>query len=115
MSRLTVRLPESLHQTLIVQAKEEGISLNQYIIYNLARVAYAYTAQPVEQAEQEQERQKFQDYLANAKVASAEESAAFLASPPLMGVENYVDPELERAFRQLLQQTPYASLEDNAE
>lgn len=38
MSRLTLRLPESLHQTLAQQAKDEGVSLNQMIVYLLARV-----------------------------------------------------------------------------
>jgi urease accessory protein UreF len=37
MSRLTLRLPETLHQNLIYQAEKEGISLNQYIVYLLAR------------------------------------------------------------------------------
>lgn len=38
MSRLTLRLPETLHQTLNHQAKEEGVSLNQLIVYLLTRV-----------------------------------------------------------------------------
>lgn len=33
MSRLTLRLPESLHQQLSYQASQEGVSLNQYIVY----------------------------------------------------------------------------------
>ncbi len=38
MSRLTLRLPESLHQNLARQAKEEGVSLNQMIVYLLTRM-----------------------------------------------------------------------------
>ena len=37
MSRLTLRLPESLHRRLAAQAEREGISLNQYIVYSLTR------------------------------------------------------------------------------
>lgn len=37
MSRLTVRLPESLHEQLVRQAEREGVSLNQYILFSLAR------------------------------------------------------------------------------
>lgn len=37
MSRLTVRLPESLHEQLTQQAEREGVSLNQYILFSLAR------------------------------------------------------------------------------
>ena len=48
MSRLTLRLPDSLHRQLSDQAKQEGISLNQYIVYALTREAtVAYTIRPV--------------------------------------------------------------------
>lgn len=38
MSRLTLRLPESLHHKLARQAKDEGVSLNQMIVYLLTRM-----------------------------------------------------------------------------
>ncbi len=38
MSRLTLRLPESLHQALTKRAQNEGVSLNQLIVYQLARM-----------------------------------------------------------------------------
>ena len=37
MSRLTLRLPDSLHQQLEQMAETEQISLNQYIVYALTR------------------------------------------------------------------------------
>lgn len=37
MSRLTLRLPETLHQELALVAEREGVSLNQYIVYALTR------------------------------------------------------------------------------
>jgi HicB family len=37
MSRLTLRLPETLHQQLAQVADREGVSLNQYIVYALTR------------------------------------------------------------------------------
>jgi predicted HicB family RNase H-like nuclease len=37
MSRLTLRLPETLHRQLATQAQREGVSLNQYIVYALTR------------------------------------------------------------------------------
>lgn len=39
MSRLTVRLPNALHQQLEALAREEGVSLNHYIVYALTRQA----------------------------------------------------------------------------
>jgi hypothetical protein len=41
MSRLTLRLPESLHQTLNHQARAGGVSLNQLIVYLLTRMTAA--------------------------------------------------------------------------
>lgn len=37
MSRLTVRLPNSLHRSLTEQAERENVSLNHYIVYSLSR------------------------------------------------------------------------------
>lgn len=37
MRRLTIRLPDSLHKSLQAQAHDEGISLNQFIVYQLTR------------------------------------------------------------------------------
>ena len=46
MSRLTVRLPETLHHQLAAQAKREGVSLNQYVVYALTRqLTQSYTVQ----------------------------------------------------------------------
>ena len=41
MSRLTVRLPDSLHRQLADQAEQEGVSLNHYIVYTLTRTVTA--------------------------------------------------------------------------
>lgn len=35
--RFVVRIPKSLHETLAIQAKSEGVSLNQLVLYYLAR------------------------------------------------------------------------------
>ncbi len=35
--KFNVRLPKSLHRQLIIEAKEEGVSLNQYVLYKLSR------------------------------------------------------------------------------
>ena len=49
MSRMTVRLPDTLHERLETLAREEGVSLNQYIVYALTQqssFAYAITEVP---------------------------------------------------------------------
>lgn len=35
--RVSLRLPKSLHRELVQEAKAEGISLNQFILYKLAK------------------------------------------------------------------------------
>ncbi len=35
--KFTLRLPKSLHQSLSLAAKEEGVSLNQYALYKLSK------------------------------------------------------------------------------
>lgn len=35
--RILVRLPKSLHRQLAEEAKDEGVSLNQYMLYKLSR------------------------------------------------------------------------------
>jgi uncharacterized protein (DUF1778 family) len=45
MARLTLRLPESLHEALAAKAKEEGVSMNQYLVYALSRAAAADIAE----------------------------------------------------------------------
>jgi antitoxin HicB len=35
--RITVRVPKTMHKELIKEANEEGISLNQYLIYIISK------------------------------------------------------------------------------
>ncbi len=35
--KLNIRIPRSLHQKLSQEAKADGVSLNQYILYKLAQ------------------------------------------------------------------------------
>ncbi len=37
--RFIVRVPASLHKKLVIEAKKEGVSLNQYVVYLLAERA----------------------------------------------------------------------------
>lgn len=60
MSRLTLRLPETLHQQLARLAEGEGVSLKQYIVYALTRQATLSQAiQVIPEAEIEQQQQAF--------------------------------------------------------
>ncbi|MDR0248783.1 MAG: type II toxin-antitoxin system HicB family antitoxin [Oscillospiraceae bacterium] len=35
--KISLRVPKELHHSLLASAKENGVSLNQYIVYKLAR------------------------------------------------------------------------------
>ncbi|MGK7954653.1 MAG: toxin-antitoxin system HicB family antitoxin [Crocosphaera sp.] len=60
MSRLTVRLPETLHQQLINLAQKEGVSLNQYIVYALTRqTSINYTVTSLSEHDIKQQKQSF--------------------------------------------------------
>lgn len=41
MARVTLRLPDSLHEQLAAQAEAEGVSMNQYLVYALAQASTA--------------------------------------------------------------------------
>ena len=99
MSRLTLRLPETLHQKLARVAEEEGISLNQYIVYALTRqtssnptlqasisgILVAHSSQDIEQ--QKTSLQAFKDSLPKAEPGEID---AILARRELVDCE----PEL---------------------
>jgi hypothetical protein len=64
MSRLTLRLPDTLHQQLIELAEEEGVSLNQYIVYALTRqTTSSYTVRVVPASDREQQLDDFSNLL----------------------------------------------------
>lgn len=47
MGRFTLRMPKTLHNELEVLAKDEGVSLNQYIIYTLTQKVTAEKLDPL--------------------------------------------------------------------
>ncbi len=81
MSRLTLRLPETLHQELAHLAEGEGVSLNQYIVYALTRqAALAHAIQVVPEAEVKQQQQAFQLLIKQLGQASSSEIESVLAT-----------------------------------
>ena len=89
MSRLTVRLPETLHNQLAAQAKREGVSLNQYVVYALTRqLTQSYTVQRLSEETVDQQQAQFSALL----------QALGQASPTTLSVNlaarEHVEPEL---------------------
>jgi len=67
MARLTVRLPDSLHQQLAERAQQEGVSLNQFLVYALAKVATVESMQ-VQRRQFDELRQRVTDAEAEASL-----------------------------------------------
>ena len=64
MSRLTLRLPDSLHRRLADAAGREGVSLNQYLVYLLAQgAASPYSVRPVSEVEVREQQEAFAELL----------------------------------------------------
>jgi hypothetical protein len=80
MGRLTLRLPETLHKELTALAKQEGVSLNQYIVYALTRqVTLAYYVRAFPDEEVARQKASFEALLQRLGQASFAEIEAVLA------------------------------------
>ena len=91
MSRLTLRLPETLHQQLTNLAEGEGISLNQYIVYALTRqVSSAYTVKTISQEDIAKQQENFDNLLAQLRTADNDKIENVLAQREITNPE----PEL---------------------
>lgn len=69
MARLTVRLPDSLHDTLARRAEAEGVSMNQFLVYALTQVA-ALDLVAEDRKRFEHLRSRFSEEQAEAALAS---------------------------------------------
>ena len=103
MSRLTVRLPETLHRQLNDIAKSEGISLNQYIVYALTRqITLAYTVHQVPESEVTQQRAAFAALLQSLGQATFGEIEATMAEREKISPERELNPDTVNHLRQRL-------------
>ncbi|MDB9445006.1 type II toxin-antitoxin system HicB family antitoxin [Anabaenopsis tanganyikae CS-531] len=101
MSRLTLRLPESLHQQLSYQASQEGVSLNQYIVYALTRqVSQNYVVEPVSAQTVEQQSISFQKLLNDLGQATPEEVKLSLDTREVVEPENELSADIISKLRQ---------------
>lgn len=95
MSRLTLRLPETLHQQLANLAEREGISLNQYIVYALTRqVASAYTVQVISEADRQQQQKNFDNLLEQLGKAEVTEIEKVLSQREVVQPEPELTPDI---------------------
>lgn len=101
MSRLTLRLPESLHRQLENRARQENVSLNQYLVYALTRhVAMTYMVTPISEEAVQQQREAFAALLENLGQTSPAEVRRALAEREEAAPESGLDPDLVARVRQ---------------
>ncbi len=104
MSRLTLRLPETLHQQLTNLAQGEGVSLNQYIVYALTRqVDSAYTVEVISQEEREQQKKNFDHLMAQLRTADEKEIERVLSQREVVQAEPELTPEIINRLKSKIQ------------
>jgi len=100
MSRLTLRLPETLHRQLEDLARNESVSLNQFIVFALTRqVTLAYTVQPVPEAAVREQRAAYAALLQNLGPASASEIERAMAEREPAEPEPGLSPDVVQAIQ----------------
>jgi hypothetical protein len=99
MSRLTLRLPETLHHQLAAQAQEEGVSLNQYIVYALTRQLTRATVQVLSEDAVGQQRVQFTTLLRDLEQISRQTLVATLADREHVEPEPGLTPEVITRIR----------------
>lgn len=104
MSRLTLRLPETLHQQLANLAEGEGVSLNQYIVYALTRqVSLSYSVSSVSEEEIQQQKRSFSSLLQDLGKASPPEVLETLTERKLVQLDKELDSNTVALLQQRIQ------------
>ena len=95
MSRLTLRLPNTLHNQVRALAEHESISINQYVVYALTRqVTQAYDVQEVPDKVIRQQRAAYIALLQSLGQASFEEIKEALDEREQVELEIGLNPEV---------------------
>ena len=95
MSRLTLRLPETLHHKLANLAKSEGVSLNQYIVYALScQIHNSYTVDVLSEKEIEQQKPAFNQLIKDLGTLEDEEIKAILSQREKVDIDEELSLEI---------------------
>jgi len=101
MSRLTLRLPDSLHRQLEELASNEAVSLNQYIVYALTRqITMAYTVQAVPEKIVAEERAAYSALLQSLGDTSFDQIKKTLDERENVAPEDGLSPRVVERLKQ---------------
>ncbi len=104
MSRLTLRLPDTLHDRLRVLASRENISLNQYVVYALTQQAtLSYTVQPLPEKAVAEQRAAYTALLQGLGQASFDEIERVMDERESVDPEEGLSPEVVKKLRNRIQ------------
>lgn len=107
MSRLTLRLPETLHQQLIQLAEGEGVSLNQYLVYALTRqVSLTDSVRSISKAQVREQQQEFEILIQKLGQASSSEIDLLLAERERVEPEADLSSEIVARIREQSRRHP---------
>lgn len=95
MRRFTLRLPETLFHRLELLAENEGISLNQFLVYSLTQTAAtAFQIVPLQREDVEKQEVRYQTVLERLANIDAGEFDRILAEGEPVAEYEAVDPDL---------------------
>ncbi|MDA0242174.1 MAG: toxin-antitoxin system HicB family antitoxin [Chloroflexi bacterium] len=100
MGQLTLELPKTLQHNLEQRAKEEGVSLQQYIVYALTQqVGQSYNIRVLPPEQIQEQRAQYEELLASLGQPSIEATRAFLAEREPAEPEAELSPETIERFK----------------
>ncbi|MBX3000384.1 MAG: hypothetical protein KF893_17805 [Caldilineaceae bacterium] len=104
MGELTLHLPKTLESALEAQARQEGVSLEQYVLYALARQVETgtYTVRLVPQQDLHEQQERFQTLLTTLGKPSPTETEAILAERALTEPEEGLTEELRARLQRYI-------------
>lgn len=114
MSRLTLRLPDSLHRQLKAAARKENVSLNQVIVYALTQQMPFYEVEEVSAAEVKRQEENFYWLLEQLRAGTNEDIQNFLESRESGEPEEVMDwPQVQQLRARVREKLAKQSLVDS--
>lgn len=104
MTDLNLKLPETLHQELLNLANQEGVSLNQYIIYALTRqVTNNYNVVVAKQVELERQQEYFTELKSQLGKADQQKVTEVLSKREVVEPESELTPDIVEILREKIE------------
>jgi len=105
MNKVTLTLPDTIYQRLVLLAQSEGASLSQYLLNAMMAHAVAnYRVSATSEAERSQQGVEFLALLDRLDTASEEEIERALAEREVVEAEPELDAETISKFRALIEE-----------